>query len=87
VRGSAYDDADFVGGGDRVRYRIAVDAGALEPLTVETELLYQSVAYRWAENLRGYDAAETRRFGRYYAEAAGASAVPLAHATATVATP
>ena len=44
------------------------------PLTVEAELLYQSIAYRWAENLRGYDAEETQRFGRYYAENAAASA-------------
>jgi hypothetical protein len=86
VRGAAYDDADFVGGGDRVRYRIALDPGAREPLTVEAELLYQSIAFRWAENLRSYDAEETQRFGRYYAGAAGASAIPLARAMATIAT-
>jgi len=55
------------------------------PLTVEAQLLYQSIAYRWAQNLRGYDAEETQRFGRYYAENAAASPVVVAAATATVA--
>jgi hypothetical protein len=54
-------------------------------LTVEAELDYESIGYRWAENLRGYDAAETQRFGRYYAENAAASAVVIATAKATVA--
>ena len=77
-RESARDDADFVGGRDRVRYRIALGAADAAPLIVEAELLYQSIGYRWAENLRGYSAEETQRFGRYYAENAAASAVPLA---------
>ncbi|HEX7236123.1 MAG TPA: hypothetical protein VF405_04115 [Gammaproteobacteria bacterium] len=85
VRGAAADDADFVGGGDRVRYRVALPAGVRAPLAVEAELLYQSISYRWAENLRGYDAAETQRFGRYYAENAGASALVVAAASATIA--
>jgi hypothetical protein len=84
VRGAAVDDADFSGGSDRVRYRIALDAGAALPLTVEAELNYQSIAYRWAENLRGYAAEETQRFGRYYAEQAAASAAVIATATATI---
>jgi hypothetical protein len=85
VRGAAADDADFLGGGDRVRYRIALGADVGAPLTVEAELEYQSIAYRWAENLRGYGAEETQRFGRYYAENAAGSAVVIATATATVA--
>jgi hypothetical protein len=85
VRGAAADDADFVGGGDRVRYRVALAASVRAPLTVEAQLLYQSIAYRWAQNLRGYDAEETQRFGRYYAENAAASPVVVAAATATVA--
>jgi hypothetical protein len=84
VRGAAADDADFAGGGDRVRYRIRVDAGVSGPLTVEAELLYQSISYRWAENLRAYSAEETQRFGRYYAENAAASATVIAGATATI---
>jgi hypothetical protein len=83
VHGEAASDDDFVGGHDRVRYRIPL-AGATGPLTVEAELLYQSIGYRWAENLRAYDAVETERFTRYYAENAAASAVPLAKAGVTV---
>ncbi len=84
VRGAAADDADFVGGADRVRYRIALPQGVSGPLTVEAELLYQSISYRWADNLRAYDAEETQRFGRYYAENAAASAALIATATAAI---
>jgi hypothetical protein len=84
VRGAAADDADFVGGADRVRYRIALPQGVSGPLTVEAELLYQSISYRWADNLRAYDAEETQRFGRYYAENAAASAAVIATATASI---
>ena len=84
VRGVAAEDADFVGGGDRVRYRIALAAGEREPLRVEAELLYQSISYRWADNLRAYGAEETQRFGRYYSENAAASATVIAVATATI---
>jgi hypothetical protein len=85
VRGAAADDTNFIGGSDRVRYRIALPAGTPAPLTVEAELDYESIGYRWAENLRSYGAEETQRFGRYYAENAAASAVVMATATATVA--
>jgi hypothetical protein len=84
VRGAARDDADFVGGGDRVRYRVELGDAARGPLLVEAELLYQSIGYRWADNLREYSSEETQRFGRYYADNAAASAVRLAAATATV---
>jgi hypothetical protein len=47
-------------------------------------LLYQSISYRWADNLRAYGAEETRRFGRYYAENAAASAAVVATATASM---
>ena len=30
------------------------------------ELLYQSIGYRWAENLRGYEGQEVDRFIAYY---------------------
>jgi hypothetical protein len=84
VHGDAAADASFTAGADRVRYRIELD-GARGPLSVSVELLYQSIGYRWAENLRGYEAAETQRFVRYYENAATGSAVPLARATAVVA--
>jgi hypothetical protein len=65
VRGEATEDDDFAGGSDRIRY--TVDIGDVQgPLTLTVELLYQSIGYRWAENLRSYDAAEVSRFLRYY---------------------
>ena len=84
VHGEARGDADFVGGSDRVRYRIALGEAIAGPLVVEGELLYQPISFRWAENLRAYDAEETQRFGRYYAENAAASAARLAGASVTV---
>jgi hypothetical protein len=83
VRGAAANDADFVGGGDRTRYRVALD-GARGALHVRAELLYQSIGYRWAANLATYDAAEPRRFSGYYNAAAPASALPIAKAEAVV---
>lgn len=81
VAGGAAADKDFTGGGDRIRY--FVDLGdARGPFEVEAELWYQPIAYRWAENLRGYDSEETRRFGRYYDQMRDASAVRLARVTA-----
>jgi hypothetical protein len=81
VAGGAVEDADFRDGGDRVRYSVDL-RGAQGPFRVEAELYYQSVAYRWAMNLKGYDAEEPRRFVRYYEGAAPASAVVLARAPA-----
>jgi hypothetical protein len=82
VQGAALGDADFVGGGDRIRY--SVDLGSAQgPFRIEAELWYQPVAYRWAANLRSYDAEEPRRFVRYYDTMASGSAVALARASAT----
>jgi hypothetical protein len=78
VHGDAMGDPDFVAGEDRVRY--AVELGdARGPFTVEAELWYQPIGFRWARNLRGYDAPETRRFVAYYEAMAPGSAVRLAH--------
>jgi hypothetical protein len=65
VRGEATEDEDFAGGGDLIRYSVPV-GDVQGPLTLTVELLYQSIGYRWAENLRAYDAAEVSRFLRYY---------------------
>lgn len=65
VYGQAADDADFTGDGDTVRY--VIDVGdAQGPFTVTVELLYQSIGYRWAQNLAQYDADEVARFFDYY---------------------
>ena len=83
VNGAAADDANFAGGGDRVDYRVDV-AGADGEITVSVELLFQSIGYRWAENLRAYDAVETNRFVGYYEESASGSAVTLASGLVTL---
>jgi hypothetical protein len=79
VHGAAQHDADFAGSGDRVRYRIPLPAG--DRVTVDVELRYQSVAYRWAHNLEAYDAREPQRFVSYYSETASQSSVAVATAT------
>lgn len=81
VFGGALEDVDFTGGGDRVRYSVDIGGGE-RPLTIDVELLYQSIGYRWKQNLTGYDSFETDRFVNYYEEAAEASAVRLAVAQA-----
>ena len=80
VRGGAAEDATFVGGGDRVIYRVDVGS-ATGPFAIEAELRYQPIAYRWARNLASYDAVEPRRFVSYYDQMAAESSVVLARAT------
>ena len=80
VLGDAARDADFTGGSDRVRYQVDV-AGRSGPFTVEAELWYQPIAWRWARNLAGYDAVETRRFVDWYGAMAASSAVVVASDT------
>ena len=81
VHGAAEDDADFAAGGDRIRYSVAV-GDAQGPFQVEAELWYQPIAFRWAMNLKNYDAMEPRRFVGYYEDTASGSGVILAHAAA-----
>ena len=80
VFGGAAADPDFTGDGDRVRYRVAV-AGAA---TVEVELRYQPIGYRWAQNLAPYKAAEPQKFVGYYNAVASASSVVVARASSPV---
>jgi hypothetical protein len=81
VVGDARGDDDFRGGGDRVRYRVAVSA-AEGPFSVEAELRYQPIGFRWAQNLTQYGAAEAQRFVRYYDSLSSASSEVLARSTA-----
>lgn len=83
VHGRALADPDFVGGEDRVRYRIEV-SGRAAPFRVEAKLWYQPIGFRWAHNLERYDAPETRRFLTYYASLTPAASVVLARASAIV---
>ena len=75
---------DFTASGDRVRYVIDAGGVAAGPLQVDVELRYQPIAFRWAQNLRGYDAPEPRKFVSYFDAMAAVSSTVLAHASATV---
>lgn len=83
VHGAAAEDPDFGAGGDRIRYRVPVNRTAA-PFVVEAELRYQTIGFRWADNLRAYDAPEPRRFVRYYDSMATSSSERLARTTVTV---
>jgi hypothetical protein len=82
VHGEALRDGDFGDTGDRVRYTVAVTGAG--PYTVDAELRYQPIAFRWADNLRGYDAPEPRRFVSYYDAMSAASSTVLAKAAVTI---
>lgn len=83
VQGTARDDANFTGGGDRVRYLapVARDGG---PFRVEAELFYQPIGLRWAQNLGEYSVPEARRFISYYRATAASSAVVIARTAVRV---
>ncbi len=67
---------DFVANADVLRYEVGVDP-ANGPFEVRAELLYQPIGYRWAMNLRDYDAMETQRFVDFYESLSHASAVVM----------
>jgi hypothetical protein len=83
VHGEASADADFQSGGDRVRYAIDVSKGQ-GPITLEAELRFQTISFRWARNLGTYAAAETKRFTSYYDSMAQGSSLAIARAAATI---
>lgn len=64
VHGDALSDPAFTDRGHRIRYSIDV-TGATGPFELDAELWYQPIGYRWAKNLRGYDAPEPKRFTQY----------------------
>ena len=83
VRGEAAADPSFTAESDRVRYVIELGTSS-GPFYVDALLRFQPISFRWAENLRPYDAAETRRFVSYYDKMAASSSVELARANARV---
>jgi len=82
VHGEARADPDFADGADHVRLRVPAGQGT-PPFTVEAELLYQPIGYRWAENLRAVPGAEPRAFTRVYDSLAKLSWQRLARAERT----
>jgi hypothetical protein len=82
VHGEALRDDDFIDGSDKVVVRIAIDEEQ-QFFDVEAELLYQTIGYRWAENLRAVDGMEPRTFTRGYDALAAVSYQRLAMAKRT----
>jgi hypothetical protein len=81
VQGDAAQDPDFGDRGDRIRYSAAV-GDAQGPFQIEAELWYQTISYRWAQNLRSYDAFEPKRFVSYYESMSPSSGIMLVRVTA-----
>jgi hypothetical protein len=68
VHGAAATDDTFSGGADQVTYQIAVK-GHAGPFTLSVELLYQSIATPFIQNLGRQDGALIERMTQYYADA------------------
>jgi hypothetical protein len=81
VVGDALNDPAFAGGGHHVRYSAPL-GNAAGPFTIEAELWYQPIGYRWANNLKRYDhAPEPNRFNTYFDSMKSSTAAVLSHAT------
>lgn len=80
VQGPAANDASFQAGGDTVRYSVNT-GGAQGPFRIDAELLFQPIGYRWANNLKKFDAPETKRFTGFYDKMSSGSAALLDQAT------
>jgi hypothetical protein len=86
VHGEALEDPDFAAASDRVRYAVPIGS-ASGPFTVAVDLLYQPIGFRWATNLKSYNAAEPQRFTLYYDAMASAATTTLAKASFTLPAP
>jgi hypothetical protein len=80
VRGDALADPNFTDRGHTVKYSVELGQAAA-PFEVEAELWYQPIGYRWANNLKPYDAEEPRRFTGYFDATGAGSAVLLVKAS------
>ena len=65
VPGQAAGDLNLTAGEDQIGFQVNV-SGKRKPLAVTAELLYQSVSYPFAENLRGDAVALVNRFFGFY---------------------
>jgi hypothetical protein len=81
-QGGAVTDNDFMAGGDKIRYSVAL-GNSQGPYQVEAEFWFQPISYRWANNLRPYNAMEPQRFTKYYDAMSSGSAVMLVRTAAT----
>jgi hypothetical protein len=55
-------------------------------VTVDVELRFQPIGYRWAQNLAAYDAPEPTKFLGYYKGLASSASVVVARASRSVST-
>ena len=83
VVGDAFQDPAFTAGTDRIRYSAPLGA-ASGPFTIEAELWYQPIGFRWANNLKPYNQAEEpRRFNTYFDSMQSSSATVIVRSVAT----
>jgi len=80
VIGEAMQDSSFTGGSDSITYQVQTN-GAAGPFTVQVELLYQSVSYRWAKNVLDSQTEESQTFGRMLEQTGN---IPVVIASQTV---
>ncbi len=80
VIGEAMQDPTFTGGSDALIYQVQTN-GVSGPFTVQVELLYQSVGYRWAKNVLDTQSEEAQTFGRMLEQAGN---IPALIASQTV---
>ncbi|PYR93656.1 MAG: hypothetical protein DMG19_01290, partial [Acidobacteria bacterium] len=78
-QGGAANDPNFTGGGDKIIYSVST-GNAEGPFQVEAEFWFQPISFRWANNLKPYNAPEPKRFTGYYDAMASGSAVMLCRA-------
>ena len=82
VTGDAAEDPGFTDQGSTVQYVVS-SGGGIGPMTVEAELMYQPIGYRWAHNLEQYKESEPQRMVKFYESASTKSAMVLSRADAT----
>ena len=81
VVGDAFKDPAFTAGTHRVRYSAPLGTSS-GPFTIEAELWYQPIGFRWANNLKPYNRAdEPRRFNTYFDSMQSSSAALLVRYT------
>ena len=80
VHGNANSDSNFVGGSDTITYRIS---GLTETqYAIDTELLYQTLAYSWAQDLFSDNSSEVAAFkGMFESSSMKTSQIASAHTT------
>jgi hypothetical protein len=73
VVGEALNDTNFLAGGDTLTVQVDVSQAQF-PLQLRSELLYQTIGYRWAENVIASSSVLATNFARYWQDT---PAIPL----------